>query len=106
MLINPAGKPLIVDARLVVAVLTPGRNVSAFSALRVGVGIRLIWSELSVAATVAVSLLTRSALLVTVTVCSSVPTSSVRFIVTGCPRATRMPLASAVLKPGRDAVTL
>ena len=40
MLMNDSGRPLMRDSRLVVAVLTPGRNVTALSALRVGVGIR------------------------------------------------------------------
>src|SRR3954471_14054383 len=40
MLTNDSGRPLIRDSRLVVAVLMPGRNVTALSAFRVGVGIR------------------------------------------------------------------
>jgi hypothetical protein len=40
MLTNDSGKPLMRDSRFVVAVFTPGRNVTALSALRVGVGIR------------------------------------------------------------------
>ena len=40
MLRKPSGSPLIVESRLVPVVLTPGRNATAFSALRVGVGMR------------------------------------------------------------------
>jgi hypothetical protein len=41
MLTKLSGSPLIVESRFVPAVLTPGRNATAFSALRVGVGIRV-----------------------------------------------------------------
>ncbi len=41
MLTNPSGRPWIVESRLVPGVLTPGRNTIVFSALRVGVGIRM-----------------------------------------------------------------
>ena len=41
MLRNPSGRPLIVESRLAPGVLTPGRNATAFSALRVGVGMRV-----------------------------------------------------------------
>ncbi len=85
--------------------LTPGRNVIAFNALRVGVGIRVSWSELSVAATVAVSVLMSSELLWTTTVSVSWPTSSVSVTVTGWPGA-MLTLATAVLKPASDAVTV
>ncbi len=106
MLRKLSGRPLIVESRLTPGVLTPGRNATAFSALRVGVGIRVSWSELSVAATVAVSVLMSSELLVTVTVSVRLPTSSVSGIVTGWPGAMRMPLATAVLKPDSEAVTV
>ena len=76
MLIIDSGSPLIVESRLTPGVLTPGRNVTAFSALRVAVGIRLSWSALSVEATVAVCVLMSSLLLATVIVSLSVPTSS------------------------------
>ena len=66
-----SGRPLIVESRLVPVVLTPGRNATAFSALRVGVGMRVSWSEFSVAATVPFSVLISSELLVTMTVSSS-----------------------------------
>src|SRR5688572_12216283 len=68
MLMKDSGRPLIRDSRFVVAVLTPGRKVTALSALRVGVGIRFSWSELSVEDTVAVCVLTSSELLWTVIV--------------------------------------
>ena len=67
-----------VDRRVAVG---PGRcragTRPAFSALRVGVGMRVSWSEFSVAATVPFSVLMSSALLVTRTVSSSWPISSV-----------------------------
>src|SRR5829696_5862944 len=67
MLTNDSGRPLIRDSRLVVAVFTPGRNVTAFSALRDGVGMRFNWSAFSVEATCAVCVLINSELLMTVT---------------------------------------
>jgi hypothetical protein len=42
MLRKLSGRPLIVELRLLLVVFTPGRNATAFSALRVGVGIRVI----------------------------------------------------------------
>ena len=106
MLRNPSGRPLIVESRFAPGVLMPGRNAMAFSALRVGVGMRVSWSELSVDATVAVSVLISSALLVTVTVSVRLPTSSVSGMFSGWPGATRTALASAVLNPVSDAVTV
>jgi hypothetical protein len=41
MLTNVSGRPLIVESRFVPAVLIPGRNATALSALRVGVGMRV-----------------------------------------------------------------
>ena len=71
MLTKLSGRPLIVESRFVPVVLMPGRNATAFKALRVGVGRRVSWSAFSVAATVPFSVLTSSALLVTTTVSSS-----------------------------------
>ena len=65
MLRKLSGRPLIVESRLVPVVLTPGRNATAFSALRVAVGMRVSWSEFRVAATVPFSVLMSSELLVT-----------------------------------------
>src|SRR5688572_12215458 len=105
MLTNDSGRPLMRASRLVVATLTPGRNVTAFSALRVGVGMRLSWSELSVDETVAVCVLISSALLLTVTVSEIWPTSSTAFTDTGTPGATST-LATEVLKPVSETVTV
>ena len=46
------------ESRLTPAVFTPGRNVTAFNALREDVGMRLSWSAFNVADTVAVWVLT------------------------------------------------
>ena len=106
MLTNVSGRPLMVESRLAPVVLMPGRNVTAFSALRVGVGSRVNWSEFSVAATVAFWVLISSELLVTVTVSSSWPISSVSGMLIGWPGATRIALATAVLKPASVAETV
>src|SRR4029450_14130840 len=44
MLTNDSGRPLMRDSRLVVAVLMPGRNVTAVRAVRVGVGVPASWA--------------------------------------------------------------
>ncbi len=100
-----SGSPLILASRLLVVMLMPGRNVTAFNALRVGVGMRLSWSELSVEATVAVCVLINSELLRTFTVSVMAPTSSVILTVNGVPGAART-LVTAVLKPASDTATL
>ena len=87
-------------------VFTPGRNVTAFSALRVGVGMRFSWSEFSVAETVAVCVLMSSALLLTVTLSVRAPTSSVTLMLTGEPEVTRTLSVIAVLNPWSVTVTL
>ena len=81
--INDSGSPLIVEFRFVPGVLMPGRNVTAFSAFRVGVGMRFNWSEFRVAATVAVCVFTSSELLATVIVSEIEPTSSTALIEAG-----------------------
>ena len=57
MLIIDCGNPLIVASRLMPGVLTPGRNVTAFSAFRVVIGIRRSSLALSVEDTVGVVVL-------------------------------------------------
>ncbi len=106
MLTNDSGRPLMRDSRLVVAVFTPGRNVTAFSALRVGVGMRLSCSAFSVDDTVGVCVLISSELLVTVTVSSSWPTSRTVLTLVVVPGAILTSLVTAVLKPVSDAVTV
>ncbi len=76
----------------------------ALSALRVTDGMRLSWSALSVDETVAVCVLMSSALLATVIVSSSWPSSSCTFTSKGCPGSRRTFGRTAVLKP--DKVTL
>jgi hypothetical protein len=76
MATKESGRPLKFDSRLVVAVLTPGRNVTALMAFRVGSGILLISSTLSVDEIVAVLVLTISLPPATVTVSAKAPTSS------------------------------
>ena len=100
-----SGRPLMVESRLAPSVLMPGRNVTAFSALRVGVGMRLSWSELSVEATVAVCVLINSELLLTFTVSVIAPTSSVSFTVAGVAGAMRSSVTD-VLKPVNETVIL
>jgi hypothetical protein len=106
MLIIDCGSPLTVDARLLVAVLTPGRNVTAFSAFRDTVGMRFSWSAFSVEVTVAVWVLINSELLVTLT-CSG---QRAEFKLDGqVGRAADDDLdlvETAVLKPCRVTVTL
>ena len=96
----------MVASRLMPVVLTPGRNVTAFSALRVGIGILLTWSTFSVDETVAVCVFTSSLLLCTLIVSSSWPTSSTALTAVGVPGCSRTSLMTAVLKPCSETVTV
>ena len=104
MLTKDSGRPLIRDSRLVVAVLMPGRNVTALIALRVGVGILLIWSAFSVDETVGVCVLISSALLWTVIASASCPTSITTLTELGVPGWILTSGIFALLKPVSEAL--
>src|SRR5262245_705067 len=106
MLTNDSGRPLMRDSRLVVAVLMPGRNVTAFNALRVGVGMRFNWSAFSVDDTVAVCVLINSLLAATFTVSDSWPTSRPALSDCGVPGSTRTSFIATVLNPLSATVTV
>ena len=106
MLMNDCGRPLIVASRLMPDVFTPGRNVTAFNALREAIGILLIWSTFRVEEIVAVCVLMISLLLATTTDSVSAPISSVAFAVAGEPSCTRTSLTTAVLNPVSVTVTV
>ena len=74
----------MVDPRMPPGVLTPTRNVTAFSAFRVGVGITAICSTLRVAVTAGVTVLISSEPApLTVIVSDTSPSSSAAFSVVG-----------------------
>lgn len=106
MLMKDCGRPLTLESRLTPAVFTPGRNVTAFSALRVASGIRLTWSTLRFAETVAVCVFTSSEKARTTTVSSRLPTSSVAFTDAGTPGCSLTSSSTAVLNPASETVTV
>src|ERR671912_482603 len=100
-----SGSPLMVESRLIPAVLIPGRNVTALIALREAVGIRFNWSAFSVAATTGVCVLINSELLETLIVSVIAPTSRTILTAVGVFSCTTTS-ATAVLNPLSATLTL
>ena len=103
--IMDSGSPFTVELRLVVAVLTPGRNVTALIRLRVATGIRFSESAVSVDEMTFDCVLTISELETTFTTSVSSPTWRIALISAVVPMASRVSVAN-VLKPDSDTLTV
>ena len=105
MAMNDSGSPFTVELRLVVAVLTPGRNVTALIRLRVATGIRLSESAVSVDEMTFDCVLTISELETTFTTSVSSPTWRIALISAVVPIASRVSVAN-VLNPDSETLTV
>ena len=105
-LIVLCGRPLIVEARPVPGVSTPGRNVTKFIAFLVTTGRLLITSVLTVELTVVAVVDTSSLAALTLTVSESVPTSSTARSSGVPPACNRISEWTNVLNPESDTVTV
>ena len=106
MLIDPCGRPLIVEFRLPDGVDTPGMNVTKSIALRLVSGSLTIWFVLIVLEMVDDCVWTISEVDETTTCSLRPPTSSRAFTLAGAPVVRTTLLATNVLNPCSVTVTL